>query len=139
VAVAQTIAQRQEGPLDGAQLRLELFVDDLHRSVAFYSDVLRFQVRQRQPGYVAMYRGNIHLGLGLASTLPSGHHFSPEALRGHKGTGVEVVIEVEDIASEYAHVRAIGHPIAELLGDRPWGKRDFRVVDPDGYYLRVTS
>jgi lactoylglutathione lyase len=26
----------------------------------------------------------------------------------------------------------------ELLCDRPWGLRDFRVVDPDGYYLRIT-
>jgi hypothetical protein len=23
--------------------------------------------------------------------------------------------------------------------DRPWGLRDFRVADPDGYYLRVTT
>jgi hypothetical protein len=28
--------------------------------------------------------------------------------------------------------------LAEPLTDRPWGLRDFRVVDPDGYYLRVT-
>jgi hypothetical protein len=25
------------------------------------------------------------------------------------------------------------------VGDRPWGLRDFRVVDPDNYYLRITS
>ena len=22
---------------------------------------------------------------------------------------------------------------------RPWGQTDFRLIDPDGYYLRVTS
>jgi lactoylglutathione lyase len=24
------------------------------------------------------------------------------------------------------------------LREQPWGLHDFRVVDPDGYYLRVT-
>lgn len=26
----------------------------------------------------------------------------------------------------------------EALSDRPWGLLDFRVADPDGYYVRVT-
>jgi hypothetical protein len=29
-------------------------------------------------------------------------------------------------------------PLAATLTDQPWGLRDFSVVDPDGYYLRVT-
>ena len=29
--------------------------------------------------------------------------------------------------------------MAEDLGDRPWGLRDFRVLDPAGYYLRITD
>ena len=28
--------------------------------------------------------------------------------------------------------------VVAALQDRPWGLRDFRVADPDGYYLRVT-
>jgi hypothetical protein len=28
--------------------------------------------------------------------------------------------------------------MAEALRGRPWGLRDFRPFDPDGYYLRVT-
>jgi lactoylglutathione lyase len=32
-----------------------------------------------------------------------------------------------------------GHPVFELPQQRPWGLWDFRIVDPDGYYLRVTS
>jgi hypothetical protein len=27
----------------------------------------------------------------------------------------------------------------EGLTSRPWGLRDFRLVDPDGYYWRVTE
>jgi catechol 2,3-dioxygenase-like lactoylglutathione lyase family enzyme len=120
-------------------LRLELFVDDLERSIAFYRDVLRFQVEGRQEGYVSMRRGTVVLGLGPKANLPPGHHFSPDALTEHKGAGVEIVLEVEDVDGDDAHVRASGHPIAIQLGNRPWGRRDFRVVDPDGYYLRLTS
>jgi lactoylglutathione lyase len=26
-----------------------------------------------------------------------------------------------------------------VIADRPWGVRDFRLLDPDGYYLRITE
>ena len=29
--------------------------------------------------------------------------------------------------------------MAEDLRARPWGLRDFRVLDPAGYYLRITD
>jgi lactoylglutathione lyase len=29
--------------------------------------------------------------------------------------------------------------IAEPIAERPWGLRDFRLADPDGYYWRVTT
>jgi uncharacterized glyoxalase superfamily protein PhnB len=35
-------------------------------------------------------------------------------------------------------VRATGVE-ATPLQDQPWGLRDFRVVDPEGYYLRFTT
>lgn len=34
------------------------------------------------------------------------------------------------------------HIVFEMSEDlvvRPWGLRDFRVVDPSGYYLRITE
>ena len=36
-------------------------------------------------------------------------------------------------------VRRSGYPLAAAMQDRPWGLRDFRVADPDGYYLRITT
>jgi uncharacterized glyoxalase superfamily protein PhnB len=38
-----------------------------------------------------------------------------------------------------ARVRRSGYPLAAPMQDRPWGLRDFRVADPDGYYLRITT
>jgi len=34
---------------------------------------------------------------------------------------------------------AAGWPLAEDLQDRPWGLKDFRILDPAGYYLRITD
>jgi hypothetical protein len=32
-----------------------------------------------------------------------------------------------------------GERVVEPIRTQPWGLRDFRIVDPDGYYLRVTT
>jgi uncharacterized glyoxalase superfamily protein PhnB len=52
---------------------------------------------------------------------------------------VEIVLEVDDVDGWRDRVAASGHPIFEPLQDRPWGLRDFRISDLDGYYLRITS
>jgi lactoylglutathione lyase len=52
---------------------------------------------------------------------------------------VEIVIEVDGVEWWRDRVAASGHTILAPLQDRPWGLRDFRISDPDGYYLRITS
>jgi lactoylglutathione lyase len=117
-------------------LRCELFPDDLDASVAFYVDVLSFAVvrdeRSTRAPYVAVQRGDVRVGLAPRP--------APErpALR-RPPTGVELVLEVDDLDAVHAHVVASGWPLAEDLTDRPWGLRDFRLVDPHGYYWRVTT
>jgi uncharacterized glyoxalase superfamily protein PhnB len=49
------------------------------------------------------------------------------------------VLEVDDLDEEYARVTAARWPLAEDLADRPWGLRDFRLLDPSGYYWRITG
>ena len=53
--------------------------------------------------------------------------------------GVELVLEVDDVAGERDHVLAAGWPLEEDLQERPWGLTDFRILDPAGYYLRITG
>ena len=53
--------------------------------------------------------------------------------------GVELVLEVDDVGAERDQIAAAEWPITEDLRDRPWGLRDFRVLDPAGYYLRITD
>ena len=49
------------------------------------------------------------------------------------------VLEVDDIAAMYKSVLAQNWPLSGALQTQPWGLTDFRLLDPDGYYLRITS
>jgi len=55
------------------------------------------------------------------------------------GLGVELVVVVEDVAALHARAVASGQADISALVAQPWGLTDFRVVDPDGYYIRVTG
>ena len=122
---------------------MELFVEDLDASVAFYGHVLGFRVERRDEGYVSMRRGTVVLGLGPVAKLPArgeGPGFTRERLADDKGAGVEIVLELDDVEQVRAlheHCRS-QVAVVEPLELRPWGLHDFRIVDPDGYYLRVT-
>lgn len=127
-------------PTDAMHLRMELFVENMDRAIAFYRDVLGFTLLRRDEGYASIHRGSVTLGIGPIAKLPDvGGYFTRHKLRANRGMGVEIVLEVEDIAAEYERVRATGWPLLDDLKDRPWGLADFRLADPDGYYLRITS
>ncbi len=116
-------------------LRLEIFPADLNATVRFYVDLLGFSVaedRRTDPlPYLAIRRDDVRIGM---VALPGGHpgHRQPP-------TGVEIVLEVDYLHAERDRIRLAGWPIQEDIKRRPWGLQDFRVLDPDGYYLRFTS
>jgi lactoylglutathione lyase len=49
------------------------------------------------------------------------------------------VIEVDDLTAERNAVVAAGYPLDVDLTARLWGLTDFRLLDPDGYYIRFTT
>jgi len=81
---------------------------------------------------VAMQRGAVRVGAARRA-VPDAH-----AAR-RPPAGVELVLEVDDVAGERDRVVAAGWPLDEDLQDRPWDLKDFRILDPAGYYLRITS
>ena len=116
-------------------LRLEIFPADLNATVRFYVDLLGFSLaadrRSDALPYLALQRDDVQIG---AVVVPGGYpaHRRPP-------TGVEIVIEVDYLHVERDRIRLAGWPIEEDIMRRPWGLQDFRVLDPDGYYLRFTS
>jgi predicted enzyme related to lactoylglutathione lyase len=117
-------------------LRFEIFPADLDATVDFYLRVLRFAlVRDERSGpepYVALQRGEVRVGAAARSWPGPVEHRRPP-------TGVELVLEVDDVLAEHAAVLSSGWPLEEDLRERPWGLRDFRLLDAAGYYLRITE
>jgi len=114
-------------------LRVEVFPADVDTFVDFYTRVLRFELEADQrPGYAAVVRGATRIGAARAS-----EHVDPELRSVPRGT--ELVLEVDDLDSEHAAVVAADWPVASGIEKQPWGPRDFRLFDPDGYYLRITE
>ncbi|MEJ5944507.1 VOC family protein [Pseudokineococcus basanitobsidens] len=117
-------------------LRCELFPDDLDPSVRFYVDVLGFHLdrdeRSSASPYVALSRGPVRLGLARRDDVVDVAPRRPP-------TGVELVLEVADLTAAHGQVVAAGWPLEEELTTRPWGLVDFRLLDPSGYYWRITT
>src|SRR5690348_9460578 len=117
-------------------LRFEIFPADLDAAVDFYTRVLGFLLttdRRADPeAYVAMKRGGVRVGAACRAGPAAPPARRPPA-------GVELVLEVDDVVDERDRVVAAGWPLDEDLRNRPWGLTDFRVLDPAGYYLRITS
>jgi hypothetical protein len=67
-----------------------------------------------------------------------GGYFGRETETLRRGLGVQIVVHLDDVDGSCDRVTASGHLILEPLQERPWGLRDFRISDPDGYYLRIT-
>jgi len=117
-------------------LRFEIFPAELDPVVDFYLRVLRFSMTKDQRDdpnpYVSMRRGAVQIGVLRASTPDVRAPRRPPV-------GVELVLEVDDVVGERDRVTAVGWPLEEDLQDRPWGLTDFRIIDPAGYYLRITN
>lgn len=117
-------------------LRCEIFPDDLDATADFYTRVLGFEVvadrRAAGDPYLALQRDSVRIGAARRGDDAHPEHRLPP-------TGVELVLEVDDLAGELERVHRAGWPMAEELQSRPWGLHDFRVLDPNGYYLRITE
>jgi lactoylglutathione lyase len=114
---------------------VELFSEDLDAFVRFYVGVLRFTVVRDDRdggGYVALRRDDVHIGALRAWEEPDRSRRLPPH-------GVEIVLETDDLDAERLCVLDAPWELFEDVADRPWGLRDFRLLDPDGHYLRITT
>jgi lactoylglutathione lyase len=117
-------------------MRFEIFPDDLDVIVDFYTRVLLFRLtadqRDEPDPYVSLQRDDVRIGAARRAVPDARAARLPPA-------GVELVLEVDDVIAERDRVITAGWPLAEDLQDRPWGLTDFRILDPAGYYLRITD
>lgn len=116
-----------------ASLRVEIFPADLDRTVDFYRR-LGFDVIGRSEGpprYASLRYGGVRIGAAESDPVDPAWRAVP--------AGTEIVIDVDDVRAVRDVAVGGGVELAADLVTRPWGLTDFRVSDPDGYYLRFTG
>jgi lactoylglutathione lyase len=120
----------------GMAMRFEIFPADLDATADFYTRVLGFALvrdeRDHEVAYLSLERDDVRIGaLARPEIADSGQRRPP--------TGAEIVLEVDDLETSRDRVRSEQCPIEEDITARPWGLDDFRLLDPSGYYLRITT
>jgi hypothetical protein len=121
-------------PIDS---KFELFVNDPDPSARFY-ELLGFEVVERKPrGYTTLRSGPVEIALSPVRTVIPLRWLG--FLR-NPPFGTEIVLYVEPEALEDMQRKLIhtGRRTT-LIRRQPWGLRDFRTRDPEGYYVRVSE
>src|SRR2546429_6642254 len=116
---------------------VELCVSDFEQSIAWFEHVLGFRVVAREANeYAELSRGETSLQLA-ADDASYWEAERPRLLPpGQRGSGVEIVLLVDNVEVVYHQAQQVGADIVRPLADYPWHMRQFWVRHPDGYLLR---
>ena len=112
-------------------------VNDVHKSLAFYTDVLGFTAKDRweEAGAlkgVELVAGNVTFWLGQDDWKKGRDRVKGVGFRMYCATS-------QDIDALAARVRAGGGTIVEEPKTESWGGRAFGVRDPDGFTITFAS
>ena len=133
-------------------LIIELHVPDFDKVKKFYShlgfETVFEHIPAEQPGYLVLKRksdlGNTLLNFyGGDERVYNQSFFKQFPKDTQRGYATEITIPVSDIDSEYEKVKtvipnAVVRELKELTdSDIQW--KDFRIIDPFGYYIRITE
>jgi lactoylglutathione lyase len=114
-----------------------LTANDLQASVAWYRDVLGFNVAEEYKMNdkvvgVRMQAGAVQLMLGQDDFAKGRDRVKGAALRFYCQTN-------QDIDALANAIRERGGKLTQEPTDQPWGRRDFALVDPDGFNISISS
>lgn len=133
-------ARAERRRADPQSLRLRsieptLTVDDLERSVRFYTEALGFFVSDRWTDS-GLLKG-VMLKAGVCSIGLSQDDWAKGRNR-QKGVGFSLwCATAQDVDALARRIKDSGFPLAEEPKDQPWGGRALSVDDPDGFRIRV--
>jgi lactoylglutathione lyase len=117
---------------------IELHVPDFKRVIGFYSR-LGFKLLWQTEDYLVMKRNRSVLNFyGGSEKVYSHSYFGRFKKTTRRGYGVEIIIPVDRVEQFYNSVRKFVK-VVQPLELKKWGRRDFRIVDPFGFYLRITE
>jgi catechol 2,3-dioxygenase-like lactoylglutathione lyase family enzyme len=117
---------------------ITLFVDDVAETERFYHEAFGMPLVHRDADSVAYRFPNMIVNLLAVSAAPE---LIAPAPVGEAGTPARMMLtlEVDDVDSFAAHLRATGARILNGPLDRPWGPRTVTIADPSGHCWEISS
>ena len=121
----------------GRELSASLTVKDLEKSLTWYRDVVGFTVDQKHEREgklvaVSLKAGDVRLLIGQDDGAKGWDRA--------KGEGFSLQITTAQNVDELAkHIKESGGTLDMEPTDMPWGARVFRLRDPDGFKLAISS
>ena len=114
-----------------------LTVNDIEKSLAWYRDVLGCLVKDRWERDGKLAGAEMRAG-AVAFYIEQDDWKKGRDRR--KGEGFSIYCTTaQDVDALAATIKARGGTLAEEPQSRPWGSRDFAIVDPDGFKIRIGS
>src|ERR1700746_3402996 len=105
---------------------IEICVSNFEQSIAWFENVLGFRATRREGNTFA------ELSLGETALLMSAEdaqYWESEPTRllpaGQRGSGVEIVLVVENVEAVYQQAQEAGADIVRKLAEYPWHMRQF--------------
>src|SRR5436190_11821756 len=123
--------------LNGRNLSASLTVADLQKSLVWYRDVIGFAVHQEYEREGKLLAVSLRAGdVRLLISQDDGAKGVDRA----KGAGFSLMITTDDNIDDLAtRIKDAGVTLDLEPADMPWGARAFRLHDPDGVKLTISS
>lgn len=122
---------------NASMLSVSLTVKDLGRSLAWYHDVLGFTIDRKiervgKLRAVALKAGDVRLSINQDDGAKGWDRV--------KGEGFSLQITTDQNVDKIAsRIKQLGGTLESEPTDMPWGARLFRLKDPDGFKLVISS
>lgn len=130
-------AAKQSASFHANTLSASLTVKDLAKSLSWYQDVLGFTIdrkieRDGKLRAVALTAGVVRISINQDDGAKGWDRI--------KGLGFSLMMTTDQNIDEFANrIKMHGGTLESEPADMPWGARLFRLKDPDGFKLVISS
>jgi len=112
-------------------------VDDLGKSLAWYTDVLGFSIEEKWERDGKLM--GVELSAGDVDVMIGQDDWKKGRDR-KKGEGFRIYLEAkQDLDALARAIESRGGALYSPPADTPWGTRDFSLTDPDGFKITIAT
>ncbi|MCD5323299.1 VOC family protein [Pontibacillus sp. HN14] len=123
--------------------RMEYYVKDIERSLDFYQHLVGLELYGKNERAARFNYDCFSLLLTSEEVLnkkqEERNYFSRNGMAHGKGNGAEMIIVVDRLETVYERFQQADYPVVVGIQSYPWEMRGFKIADPDGNLIRITS